>query len=142
MMAREFDAQEFVSKCRDSGTSLVQIREGMEQYVKKIKAHLVTHVNNDYEKFVTLSTGLHNFDETVGSQKELLEDLRTRVAKMRDVVSDTLRQFRNKMSERRDLKVRNRFLSSRVENISNSKKKNAKGTTKCIGNVYENNTFP
>ena len=142
MMAREFDAQEFVSKCRDSGTSLVQIREGMEQYVKKIKAHLVTHVNNDYEKFVTLSTGLHNFDETVGSQKELLEDLRTRVAKMRDVVSDTLRQFRNKMSERRDLKVRNRSLSSRGKHFKLKKKKNAKGTTKCIGNVYENNTFP
>lgn len=141
MMAREFDAQEFVSKCRDSGTSLVQIREGMEQYVKKIKAHLVTHVNNDYEKFVTLSTGLHNFDETVGSQKELLEDLRTRVAKMRDVVSDTLRQFRNKMSERRDLKVRNRSLSSRGKHFK-LKKKNVKGTTKCIGNVYENNTFP
>ena len=139
-MAREFDAQEFVSKCRESGTSLVQIREGMEQYVKKIKAHLVTHVNNDYEKFVTLSTGLDNFDDSVGSQKELLEDLRTRVTKMRDVVTETLREFRDKMSERRG----SYYLSENPPFVCTYIHLNThrfKVARECIGNVYENDTF-
>ena len=60
---------------------------------------------------------------------------------MRDVVSDTLRQFRNKMSERRDLKVKESLSLFSWKTFQTQKKKNAKGTTKCIGNVYENNTF-
>lgn len=109
-MAGDFDAQEFVKRCREDGTSLSTISEGMNKYIKKIKTHLITHVNKDYEKFVTLSTGLDNFDSTLGTQRELLEDLEARVGKMRDVISNTLRDFREKMSERRDLKAQQHVL--------------------------------
>lgn len=104
-----FNVDKFVSKYKDL-FPLSTLREDLETHYKNIQLALVELINRDYADFVSLSSNLIGTDKTIESLKEPLLEIKSKIAVVRDDVSNVLQSLKEKLEKRKLVREKKLYL--------------------------------
>lgn len=102
---------EFLHKYRHSG-SLEEIRDDLGIYLKVLRSEMIELINEDYVDFVNLSANLIGLDQSIGTIKKPLDDLRNEIVGVKCDLEANMEQIRKALEEKRSLDLMSRDLQS------------------------------
>ncbi|WVQ77491.1 hypothetical protein IAR50_007177 [Cryptococcus sp. DSM 104548] len=123
---------------------LEELRGELREYLGQLREELVRLINEDYEEFLSLGTGLRGEEERLRMLSGPLLSVRNEVESVRDVLAEHQLKVQSKLDERANLRSEKALLDllqrlfdtlSRAETLLDQPHHDEQGTSKLVGRV-------